>query len=385
MRLNTNRLGHVEIPRNDVLSGYKSAWINAIIQSSRFKRKFLECWDGSNSYSLFYDENKEQMVKLLGIHNQFDGETDLTKTKAKDGLRDLQLVWQIKMKDITNEHKEIVLEHIRHIFEEHGYSVTYTINADIETILANNIQVVDEDIEQIYRLIIEILNKGFGTYEFTFEQMEEQLRYKIFEEEHIEYIKNQLITEEKKTIGIPSLATFGITEEVETIKINPLVKTRLAENKLIINVDDFNALPADEFVAFINSFLEIKPIKKKQKWYQKLFKIILIIVSIITIIYGGYALASYAFTGSTAGLVGASALGLTSMAFGAGMASAFLVLQMYGAVMTLKAMNEKVEEAVNTPEEIKTKISMAEETYWTYHDSDKPEAQILSVLEGGKP
>ena len=66
MRLKISKLGRIEIPRNDVLGGHKTAYINTLMQATRFKNRFLQYWDGSGNFSMFYDADREDMSRLLG-------------------------------------------------------------------------------------------------------------------------------------------------------------------------------------------------------------------------------------------------------------------------------------------------------------------------------
>lgn len=379
MRLNTSNLHNIKIPRNDVVAGYKNAYINMMISSARFKNKFLDCWDGTGEFSLFTNAKREAMTKLLGIDKQFNGETDLATTQAHEGLEDLRLNWKFNPASVTASYKETVLDNIRHLFETNGYSVTY--RTETSPLYLNDVAITDPTLNLVYRLVINILNVGFGTYIFTFAQIETQLSYKIFDE------KNTIDFITKSTTGIPELATLGlIKEDIETLGgVGSMHNWSFNDGTINIDPVEFAALPPDEFMVFVQNFINLHKIEEDQSWWQTILKIVMIIVSIIAIVYGGYALAAYAVGGSTVGLAGAAALGLTTMAYGAAFAAVFLAFQIYSAIMTLQSMTEKAEEAVDSPKEIDTKIAMAEEGYWTYHDSDKPENQINGVLEWGKP
>lgn len=391
MRLNTRLLSRVEIPRNNVVAGYKNAYINDMVQKSKFKNKFLSIWDGVEIFSLLSHPKREEMTRLLGLHNSFNGETDLAKTGAGSGFKDFRLCWTITQSKITTELKDKVMENIHDVFDRYGYTFKYSTFKGITI----NDEELPEEIDDFYILVASNITRGAGIYTFTFNQVESQLKYDIFE--RVYYIGGEdkptsllqnnsiqsILNKTKTVTGIMHLATFGIIDigsEVHPIFIID------EEGRQSIDSDKFKQMPPDYFHDFVSSFLNFNYVKKRKSFLQKLLTVVLVIISIVTIVWGGYAILAYAFTGSTTALMATAAVGLTTMSMGAVAGAVILAANIYGSVQELMSLQQKDEakESVSTPAEIDKKMSMSEETYWDNHTADKPEAHIENVLNYGK-
>lgn len=382
MRLSIARLGRIEIPRNDVLGGYKQAYINTMIQTTRFKNRFLQYWDGVGEFSMFNDPDREAMTKLLGMHNQFDGQTDLKQTEMDDGLKDVLLRWTIKPEGASEALKDDVMLNIkRDVLDVLGYTVKYT--ATNEPMLVNGVELTDDIEIAIYSQIIRLIANGMGTYTFTWTQIETQLRSAIF-----------------NGSGIPMLASYGVAS-VSYGTSGIMLTWHPASSSLQVDATKLQALAPDEFMQFVNSYLDFRYVEDDKEWWEKLLEIVLVIITIYLVIVSVGALgaafnaatAAASMTGATLTTVTTAAVGalasygITTTAFGITAGLLIGAANIYGAMVSLTMLGgvQMAEDTVSSPAEIENKVSMADEMRWTYNDSDKPESQILQRLNEGLP
>lgn len=397
MRLKIQKLGRIEVPRNDVLQGYKAAYINTLLQTTRFKNRFLQYWDGQSSFSMFYHANREDMTRLLGMHNQFDGETDLAKTKMNDGLKDVLLQWTIKPEKATESLKDDVILNIKQgIVDAKGYTVKYT-NTD-EPMFVDGVELTNDMDIAVYSLIIKHIANGMGTYTFTWVQVETYLRDAIFNNEKITLsLKGGRLTRVK---GVPMLASYGVASVDYGTNTN-MLSWNGSLTSLTVDTTKLQALDPDEFMEFVGSYLDFRYVEDDKEWWEELLQIVLVILTIVAIVVtlgaAGAAVSAASSAASMAGATAASvataavstlaAYGVSTLAFG--MTAGLLIgaANIYGAIVSIQALGgvEQAEEAVQAPKEIKNKVAMSDELRWTYCDSDKPEAQILNRLNEGKP
>jgi len=387
MRLKISKLGRIEIPRNDVMGGYKAAYINTLIQTTRFKNRFLQYWDGSGNFSMFKDSDREDMTKLLGIHNEFDGEKDLSKTEMNDGLKDVLLQWTIKPENATESLKDDVMLNIkRDILDVKGYTVKYT-NTN-EPMFVDGVELTDDMDIAVYSLIIKLIATGMGTYTFTWVQIETGLKAAIFTN------KTDDVT------GVPMLASYGVAG----VSYNPgdyILSWSDTSTRLEVDSTKLAALQPDEFMEFVGSYLDFRYVEDDKEWWEKLLsfvlKVVTVVIAVVAIVAtagaASAAIAASSMAGATAGSIAGAAVaslatyGFTSMAFGVTAGLLIGAANIYGAIVGIQSLSgiEIDQEAVKSPEEIKNKVAMADEMRWTYCDSDKPEAQILNRLNEGKP
>ncbi len=379
MRLKVEKLGRIAVPRNNVIAGVKTAYINAMIQNGKFKREFLSCWDGVSAFSLFNHPKRVEMIKLLKIQNQFEGDTNLSK--AREGLKDLQLIWNVRPHLIDTATQEQIISNIKtDIIDKNGYEVTFAgVNKPIK---CKEKTLIEDDEILVYDIIIDhIAKKGLGTYIFTFEQIRSHLIFKIFKEDHtqedydVQTISGKaridLNAQEHKldTHGIAQLASFGVAD-------------------LKIDASKIKELESDEFVSFVQNFIDFKQVKKKRSFWQTFLTFALVAIAIFTIAFaiGAGALAFSAGTGFSGFVTSMTAVGLSTTAYGVTVGVVLAVANIASAVMTLGAKNDnEPKQETQTPTEAHAQFEVADEMRWTYHDSFKPEVQILGYLEANKP
>jgi ABC-type multidrug transport system fused ATPase/permease subunit len=276
----------------------------------------------------------------------------------------------------------------------YGYEITYQ---GVELpILVGGVSVDDPYAKMVYDLVAKhIATSGAGTYTFVMNDVDEYLRHEIFEAQHMTtYDVHGIRTSYRSVTGIPMLASFG----VESVSTGFGFNLAWNDNDGRMNIDPvaFAALEADQFMSFVQSYLDVEYDEEDQPWYMELLSIVLKIIAIVlvvfTVVIGIQAVAAAMAAGSfTAGIAAFNAVlagaGLTTTAYGAFAGLVIGVLNVAGALMTLPLLGsiQEAHEAVEKPEDIRTKVGIADETYWTWHDSDKPENVIKSVLEQGKP
>lgn len=389
MKLRPNKLHYVQIPRNNVLGGYTKAYKESLIARTRFRRKFLEYWNDPSSatFSLFTHVNRIEMTRLLGIGREY-GTDDLTTANIPDidKIDDIVLVWKDQIGDAIPEYRAIAMAKIKERIDSFvdGYFLEFTSVCTVwvepiglpprcdnweHTVKVDGTELIDDVNIAIYEAINELLGGDVSNKKFRWEDVAAGLEYKVFDEVQCEGYRCQ------SERGIPVLSNLGIVPQGAWV-YNP-DRTAL------------EALDPYEFFEFVQAHIKVDVREKKNVW-GKILVIAMIFVTIILIAEGVYWGFDVAASGGTfaqavaAGLSIASGIGVAGL--GSGIYAALLVASSaYGAFSSMQMLTKDDPEAVNSPEEIDTKVSMANELYWTYTDSVMPPAQIEGAIQYGRP
>ena len=348
-----------KVYRNDILSAIQQEHAAKLVGSRIFKKKFKKYW-GSNGekFSLINDSQSKAMRDFLKIDDPCaENDCDLV-------LEDVWLKFdRVKFNDLSQVELDTVLARIKeNVLDVYGYSLKYTKEGLVSPVFDRHTQ---KEALTIYRYIYRILQKyadqsddskppKYATFIFTWEDVKEDLRDLLLNES--EEFADAFISFEDEHVT-PYDALFSLNED----------------GTHTINMASLWALSPLEFIEFLSQGLDTS---FDVYWWVTVFKVVLIAITIVALVYSLGVLGLFAFGGAGAALAAGgstTSVILSGLSLGVSAASSvysFSELGIDGEV-----------EAPQTPSSTQKNIYLSDELYWEGIASQFPQAQIEAVFD----